>query len=172
MSTAEEVPAFFKSMGSDSPARPRQKFCGVFCPVEGSSDSKTLDFDALSACRGRSNGRVIDRQTDISQPRKVEIRESTGKEALQNLDDKRVIFMDFACFPPSYIFLVSISPFFLPNRDACHLTCRFLHQLPRICLILIFKFVASDNHSSLFKPVYAGQLAMTTFPMKHCAVTG
>uniref|UniRef100_A0A4W6C556 Dihydropyrimidinase like 2b n=1 Tax=Lates calcarifer TaxID=8187 RepID=A0A4W6C556_LATCA len=89
MSTTGEVPAFFKSMGSDSPARPRQKFCGMFCPVEGSSDSKTLDFDALSACRGRSDRRVIDRQTDISQPRKVEIRESTGKEALQNLDDKR-----------------------------------------------------------------------------------
>uniref|UniRef100_A0A8C4ERU0 Dihydropyrimidinase like 2b n=1 Tax=Dicentrarchus labrax TaxID=13489 RepID=A0A8C4ERU0_DICLA len=52
MSTAGEVPAFFKSMGSDSPARPRQKFCGMFCPVEGSSDSKTLDFDALSMCRG------------------------------------------------------------------------------------------------------------------------
>uniref|UniRef100_A0A8C2XLX7 Dihydropyrimidinase like 2b n=1 Tax=Cyclopterus lumpus TaxID=8103 RepID=A0A8C2XLX7_CYCLU len=89
MSTAGEVPDFFRSMGSDSPSRPRQKFCGMFCPVEGSSDSKTLDFDALSACRGRSDGRVIDRQTDISQPRKVEIRESTGKEALQNLDDKR-----------------------------------------------------------------------------------
>ncbi|XP_032394755.1 dihydropyrimidinase-related protein 2b isoform X1 [Etheostoma spectabile] len=89
MSTAGEVPAFFKSMGSDSPARPRQKFCGMFCPVEGSSDSKTLDFDALSACRSKSDGRVIDRQTDISQPRKVEIRESTGKEALQNLDDKK-----------------------------------------------------------------------------------
>uniref|UniRef100_A0AAX7U475 Dihydropyrimidinase-related protein 2 n=1 Tax=Astatotilapia calliptera TaxID=8154 RepID=A0AAX7U475_ASTCA len=89
MSTAGEMPAFFQRMGSESPARPRQKFCGVFCPVEGSSDSKTLDFDALSACRGRSDGRVIDRQTDISQPRKVEIRESTGKEALQNLDDKR-----------------------------------------------------------------------------------
>uniref|UniRef100_A0A7N6BWF3 Dihydropyrimidinase-related protein 2 n=1 Tax=Anabas testudineus TaxID=64144 RepID=A0A7N6BWF3_ANATE len=73
----------------DGPARPRQKFCGMFCPVEGSSDSKTLDFDALSSCRGRSEGRVIDRQTDISQPRKVEIKESTGKEALQNLDDKR-----------------------------------------------------------------------------------
>uniref|UniRef100_A0A8C7ZUV6 Dihydropyrimidinase like 2b n=1 Tax=Oryzias sinensis TaxID=183150 RepID=A0A8C7ZUV6_9TELE len=69
------------------PPRPRQKFCGVFCPVEGSADGKTLDLDALSACRG--GGRVIDRQTDISQRRKVEIRESTGKEALQNLDDKR-----------------------------------------------------------------------------------
>ncbi|XP_034752218.1 dihydropyrimidinase-related protein 2b isoform X1 [Etheostoma cragini] len=89
MSTAGEVPAFFKSMGSDSPARPRQKFCGMFCPVEGSSDSKTLDFNALSGCRSKSDGRVIDRQTDISQPRKVVIRESTGKEALQNLDDKK-----------------------------------------------------------------------------------
>uniref|UniRef100_A0A672I1Y2 Dihydropyrimidinase like 2b n=1 Tax=Salarias fasciatus TaxID=181472 RepID=A0A672I1Y2_SALFA len=90
MSTTGEVPGFFNSMGSDSPARPRQKFCGMFCPVEGSSDSKTLDFDALSACRGKSDGRVIDRQTDITQPRKVEISVSTGKEALQNLDDKRV----------------------------------------------------------------------------------
>uniref|UniRef100_A0A1A8GSR1 Dihydropyrimidinase-related protein 2 n=1 Tax=Nothobranchius korthausae TaxID=1143690 RepID=A0A1A8GSR1_9TELE len=89
MSTTEEVPPFFQKIGSDSPSRPRQKFCGVFCPVEGSSDSKTLDFDALSVCRGRSGGRVIDRQSDISQPRKVEIRESSGKEALQNLDDKR-----------------------------------------------------------------------------------
>lgn len=106
MSTTGEVPAFFKNMGSDSPARPRQKFCGVFCPVEGSSDNKTLDFDALSACRGRSEGRVIDRQTDISKPRKVEIRESSGKEALQNLDDKkvtvclhrmRVFFVFFCC---------------------------------------------------------------------------
>uniref|UniRef100_A0A673C6U0 Dihydropyrimidinase-related protein 2 n=1 Tax=Sphaeramia orbicularis TaxID=375764 RepID=A0A673C6U0_9TELE len=47
------------------PARPRQKFCGVFCPVEGSSDSKTLDFDALSACRGRSEGRPLIRYTSI-----------------------------------------------------------------------------------------------------------
>lgn len=97
MSTAGEVPPFFHSVGSDSPNRPRQKFCGVFCPVEGSSEAKTLDFDALSACRGRSaaGGRVIDRQSDISQPRKVEIRESTGKEALQNLDDRRVISLRF-----------------------------------------------------------------------------
>ncbi|XP_077479015.1 dihydropyrimidinase-related protein 2 isoform X1 [Stigmatopora argus] len=88
MSTTGEAPAgvFFKNMGSDSPARPRQQFCGMFCPVEGSLDSKTLDLDALSACRGKRDSRVIDRQSDISQPKKVEIRESTGKEALQNLD--------------------------------------------------------------------------------------
>lgn len=101
MSTAG---AFFQSVSSDSPPRPRQKFCGVFCPVEGSADGKTLDLDALSACRG--GGRVIDRQTDISQRRKVEIRESTGKEALQNLDDKRVIFLfdSFNYLPLSHWF--------------------------------------------------------------------
>lgn len=112
MSTAGEVPAFFKSMGSDSPARPRQKFCGMFCPVEGSSDSKTLDFDALSACRGKSDRRVIDRQTDISQPR-VEIRESTGKEALQNLDDKRVIISHFAR-PLRRLYIYTPSPSVCP----------------------------------------------------------
>ncbi|XP_056146358.1 dihydropyrimidinase-related protein 2-like [Lampris incognitus] len=87
MSTTGEVPAFFKKMGADSP-KPRQKFCGMFCPVEGSADNKTLDFDSLSGGKGKRDGRVIDRQTDISQPRKVEIRGSTGKEALQNLDDR------------------------------------------------------------------------------------
>lgn len=144
MSTAgEEVPAFFKSMGSDSPARPRQKFCGMFCPVEGSSDSKTLDFDALSACRGgRSDGRVIDRQTDITQPRKVEIRESTGKEALQNLDDKRVSLLDlkkyilslfyymlivYVSFSLSFILLSCLCAIFFPST---YKKCSSSHPLP------------------------------------------
>ncbi|KAF7654437.1 hypothetical protein LDENG_00069460 [Lucifuga dentata] len=86
MSTAGEVPHFFRSMSFNSP-RSKQKFCGVFCPVDASSDSKTPDSD--SPTTGRRDGRVIDRQSDLTQPRKVEIRESTGKEALQNLDDKR-----------------------------------------------------------------------------------
>uniref|UniRef100_A0A673KQL7 Dihydropyrimidinase-related protein 2-like n=1 Tax=Sinocyclocheilus rhinocerous TaxID=307959 RepID=A0A673KQL7_9TELE len=63
---------------------PRQKFCGMFCPVEGSVENKTLDFDLLSSGKGR----VIQRQKDISKPRKVEIRRSTGKEILQNLNDE------------------------------------------------------------------------------------
>lgn len=145
MSTAGEVPAFFKSMGSDSPARPRQKFCGVFCPVEGSSDSKTLDFDALSACRGRSNDRVIDRQTDISQPRKVEIRESTGKEALQNLDDKRVIFPQYFCtfFPAlsprtspapnrAFLSLTGIADCSMSARATCDIHRRCFPNLRRV----------------------------------------
>lgn len=137
MSTAGEVPAFFKSMGSDSPARPRQKFCGMFCPVEGSSDSKTLDFDALSACRGRSDGRVIDRQTDISQPRKVEIRESTGKEALQNLDDKRVIVLYFACFSPPHLSLYqSVCLYF---SRAVISVIRHSHFLHKQCAIFLTK---------------------------------
>uniref|UniRef100_A0A8C1KYV1 Dihydropyrimidinase-related protein 2 n=1 Tax=Cyprinus carpio TaxID=7962 RepID=A0A8C1KYV1_CYPCA len=60
------------------PNQPRQKFCGMFCPVEGSAENKTLDFDSLSSGKGR----VIERQKDISKPRKVEIRRSTGKEIL------------------------------------------------------------------------------------------
>lgn len=153
MSTAGEVPAFFKSMGSDSPARSRQKFCGMFCPVEGSSDSKTLDFDALSACRGRSDGRVIDRQTDISQPRKVEIRESTGKEALQNLDDKRVIVLYFACFSPPHLSLsLSICfSLFLSSCNFCHPTFTFFAQTMRHISHQSVPIVAPDAHSSLFK---------------------
>ncbi|CAL8341303.1 unnamed protein product [Arctogadus glacialis] len=91
MSAAGEFPSFFKTLGQDSP-RARQKFCGMFCPVEGSADSKTLDLDSGASGRGTPGtfGRVIDRQTDISQPRKVEIHECKGKEALQNLDKKSI----------------------------------------------------------------------------------
>ncbi|NXH21412.1 DPYL2 protein, partial [Bucco capensis] len=104
----EEVPAFFKNLGSGSP-KPRQKFCGMFCPVEGSLENKTIDFDSLSV--GRGSNKVVAKQKDVAhlgpdaqslysrqsgkggEPsvdlgRKVEIRSATGKEALQNLNDK------------------------------------------------------------------------------------
>lgn len=103
----EEVPAFFKNLGSGSP-KPRQKFCGMFCPVEGSLDNKTIDFDSLSSGRGSpTGGKIVAKQRDVAHlgpdapavssssssssswpARKVEIRRSTGKEALQNLNDK------------------------------------------------------------------------------------
>ncbi|KAG8141337.1 hypothetical protein E2320_006968 [Naja naja] len=76
----EEVPAFFKNLGSGSP-KPRQKFCGMFCPrtrlptgkiVAKQRDVAHLGADAPSSWQGR----------------KVEIRRTTGKEALQNLNDK------------------------------------------------------------------------------------
>uniref|UniRef100_A0A672LZN9 Dihydropyrimidinase-related protein 2 n=1 Tax=Sinocyclocheilus grahami TaxID=75366 RepID=A0A672LZN9_SINGR len=53
MSAAGDVPAFFQNMGRSSPNQPRQKFCGMFCPVEGSVENKTLDFDLLSSGKGR-----------------------------------------------------------------------------------------------------------------------
>ncbi|MEJ1280443.1 hypothetical protein NN561_011388 [Cricetulus griseus] len=101
----EEVPAFFKNLGSGSP-KPRQKFCGMFCPVEGSSENKTIDFDSLSV--GRGSGQVVAQQRDVAhlgpdphrqsrrgsgEPsvesgRKVEIRRASGKEALQNIYDQ------------------------------------------------------------------------------------
>lgn len=95
----EEVPAFFKNLGSGSP-KPRQKFCGMFCPVEGSLENKTIDFDSLSSGRGSPTGKIVAKQRDVAhlgpdapsvsswQGRKVEIRRSAGKEALQNLNDK------------------------------------------------------------------------------------
>uniref|UniRef100_A0A8C1KX81 Dihydropyrimidinase-related protein 2 n=1 Tax=Cyprinus carpio TaxID=7962 RepID=A0A8C1KX81_CYPCA len=52
MSATGDVP-FFQNMGSSSPNQPRQKFCGMFCPVEGSAENKTLDFDSLSSGKGR-----------------------------------------------------------------------------------------------------------------------
>ncbi|XP_067114102.1 LOW QUALITY PROTEIN: dihydropyrimidinase-related protein 2b [Osmerus mordax] len=107
MSTTGDVPAFFKSMGSGSP-KPRQKFCGMFCPVEGSADNKTLNFESLPAGKGKIEGWVIDKQTDISQPRRVEIRQSTGKEALQNLDDK-VSFYALSLGKKTSLFSYSVS---------------------------------------------------------------
>uniref|UniRef100_A0A8C1JBG1 Dihydropyrimidinase-related protein 2 n=1 Tax=Cyprinus carpio TaxID=7962 RepID=A0A8C1JBG1_CYPCA len=62
MSAAGDVPAFFQNMGSSSPNQPRQKFCGMFCPVEGSAENKTLDFDLLSSGKGR----VIERELVLS----------------------------------------------------------------------------------------------------------
>ncbi|XP_013917279.1 PREDICTED: dihydropyrimidinase-related protein 2-like [Thamnophis sirtalis] len=95
----EEVPAFFKNLGSGSP-KPRQKFCGMFCPVEGSLENKTIDFDSLSSGRGSPTGKIVAKQRDVAHlgpdapsvsswpGRKVEIRRTAGKEALQNLNDK------------------------------------------------------------------------------------
>ncbi|XP_058474014.1 dihydropyrimidinase-related protein 2-like [Solea solea] len=84
MSSTGEAPGFLQGLGSDRSSRSRQKFCGVFCPLDSSSASERDGG-------GRSERPVIDRQSDICPvQRKVEIRESSGKEALQNLDDRKV----------------------------------------------------------------------------------
>ncbi|XP_053547719.1 dihydropyrimidinase-related protein 4 isoform X2 [Bombina bombina] len=42
-----ESPNFFSNLGSGSP-KPRQKFGGMFCNVEGAFENKTINFDSLS----------------------------------------------------------------------------------------------------------------------------
>uniref|UniRef100_A0A8C0IXY6 Dihydropyrimidinase-related protein 4 n=1 Tax=Chelonoidis abingdonii TaxID=106734 RepID=A0A8C0IXY6_CHEAB len=53
-----ERPAYFAALGSGSP-KPRQKFGGMFCSVEGAFENKTLDLDALSG--GRRGGQTPER---------------------------------------------------------------------------------------------------------------
>lgn len=110
--------SYFKTLGSGSPKQqPRQQFCGMFCPVEGSGDNKTLDFDALSSTSRSSpqpGGSVIEKQRDISRP-KVEIRYSAGKEALQNVHDKvsnGLIRLPIVTFRNCFIPMLSCSVFF------------------------------------------------------------
>lgn len=43
----EDLPAYFAALGTDSP-KPRQKYGGMFCNVEGAFENKTLDFESLS----------------------------------------------------------------------------------------------------------------------------
>lgn len=49
----EEVPTYFSKLGSESP-KPRQKYGGMFCNVEGAFENKTINFEALSV--GKKNG--------------------------------------------------------------------------------------------------------------------
>uniref|UniRef100_A0A8C8R6U6 Dihydropyrimidinase-related protein 4 n=1 Tax=Pelusios castaneus TaxID=367368 RepID=A0A8C8R6U6_9SAUR len=48
-----DLPACFAALGSGSP-KPRQKFGGMFCSVEGAFENKTLDLEALGG--GRRGG--------------------------------------------------------------------------------------------------------------------
>ena len=64
------VPVFFTNMGSGSP-KPRQKFCGMFCPVEGSGDSKTLEFQSLPGSSSRSDGHLSAKGQDTGEQRKI-----------------------------------------------------------------------------------------------------
>ncbi|KAG5284319.1 hypothetical protein AALO_G00025410 [Alosa alosa] len=93
---------------------PRQLHGGFFSNVEGAYDSKTLDFDALSVGQRGSRtprtpktaqtspeakpttaggSQITIKPTDIGQDQKelgVEIKTTTGKEILQNLDSDKV----------------------------------------------------------------------------------
>eukprot|EP00061_Rhincodon_typus_P009908 g33756.t1 len=54
----EDLPVYFAKLGTGSP-KPRQKYGGMFCNVEGAYENKTIDFDSLSVGKrsGRSAGR-------------------------------------------------------------------------------------------------------------------
>uniref|UniRef100_A0A8C7T7D1 Dihydropyrimidinase like 2b n=1 Tax=Oncorhynchus mykiss TaxID=8022 RepID=A0A8C7T7D1_ONCMY len=64
------VPVFFTNMGSGSP-KPRQKLCGMFCPVEGSGNSKTLEFQSLPGSSSRSDGHLPAKGQDTGEQRKI-----------------------------------------------------------------------------------------------------
>ncbi|CAN0012596.1 unnamed protein product [Lampetra fluviatilis] len=46
----EDLPVYFGRLGSGSP-KPRQKYGGMFCTVEGAYENKTIDFDSYSVGR-------------------------------------------------------------------------------------------------------------------------
>ncbi|XP_067858511.1 dihydropyrimidinase-related protein 2-like isoform X2 [Heptranchias perlo] len=54
----EDLPVYLAKLGSSSP-KPRQKYGGMFCNVEGAYENKTIDFDSLSV--GRRSARSLSR---------------------------------------------------------------------------------------------------------------
>lgn len=61
----EEVPDYFAALGTCSP-KPRQKYGGMFCNVEGAFENKTLDFESLGGGRRGSSNQKLSRG-DLSQ---------------------------------------------------------------------------------------------------------
>lgn len=59
----EELPAYFAALGTGSP-KPRQKYGGMFCNVEGAFENKTLDFESL---RGGKRESQPSSRSDLSQ---------------------------------------------------------------------------------------------------------
>ncbi|XP_071985712.1 dihydropyrimidinase-related protein 4 isoform X1 [Engystomops pustulosus] len=47
-----DVPSYFSKLGSGSP-KPRQKYGGMFCNVEGAFENKNINFDSLSVGKKR-----------------------------------------------------------------------------------------------------------------------
>eukprot|EP00062_Callorhinchus_milii_P001300 gi/632937243/ref/XP_007897820.1/ PREDICTED: uncharacterized protein LOC103182563 [Callorhinchus milii] len=51
----EEKKVYLAGLGTSSP-KPRQKYGGMFCNVEGAYENKTIDFDSLSVGRRSARG--------------------------------------------------------------------------------------------------------------------
>lgn len=52
-----DVPSYFSKLGSGSP-KPRQKYGGMFCNVEGAFENKTINFDSLSVGKKSTHRKV------------------------------------------------------------------------------------------------------------------
>ncbi|CAM2117663.1 unnamed protein product [Caretta caretta] len=74
-----DLPAYFAALGSGSP-KPRQKFGGMFCSVEGAFENKTLDLDALSG--GGRGGQTPERGALRQLPGDSQGQSQAGGEAL------------------------------------------------------------------------------------------
>ncbi|XP_030649217.1 dihydropyrimidinase-related protein 3 isoform X1 [Chanos chanos] len=105
----DDLPVYLARPGTTDQV-PRQKYGGLFCNVEGAYESKTIDFDALSVGqRGARTPRTsikTDTSTDARSPnvqardvppdggkesneKSIEIKQTDGKEVLQNLGDEK-----------------------------------------------------------------------------------
>ncbi|XP_053306887.1 dihydropyrimidinase-related protein 4 isoform X2 [Spea bombifrons] len=63
---AEDVPHYFSNLGSGSP-KPRQKYGGMFCNVEGAFENKTLDFSSLNGGK-KSINKKLEQSSIRSEP--------------------------------------------------------------------------------------------------------
>uniref|UniRef100_UPI00358EE86B dihydropyrimidinase-related protein 2-like isoform X2 n=1 Tax=Myxine glutinosa TaxID=7769 RepID=UPI00358EE86B len=105
----EDLPSYFARLGTESP-KPRQKYGGMFCTVEGAYENKTIDFESCNVGRrsGRSSGVSTPNRPELSSPPSIESPGSPdgsgdttpvappplsfsssggGKDALQNLGE-------------------------------------------------------------------------------------
>ncbi|KAL7990506.1 hypothetical protein Chor_013936 [Crotalus horridus] len=61
----EDLPDYFAALGAGSP-KPRQKYGGMFCNVEGAFENKTLNFASFS-CEKRNESRKLNREDSSQQ---------------------------------------------------------------------------------------------------------
>ncbi|XP_029139251.1 dihydropyrimidinase-related protein 4 isoform X1 [Protobothrops mucrosquamatus] len=61
----EDLPDYFAALGAGSP-KPRQKYGGMFCNVEGAFENKTLNFASFS-CEKRNESRKLHREDSSQQ---------------------------------------------------------------------------------------------------------
>lgn len=66
----EDLPDYFASLGAGSP-KPRQKYGGMFCNVEGAFENKTLNF-ASFRCEKRKESRKLHGEDSSQQPSESE----------------------------------------------------------------------------------------------------